>query len=250
MIIFDFTSKYIYGFYFLILSANFTTYLAFMHVMRSQDTPEGPRMKAKTQRWFTIMNILYGLMLPLAVIPYTAPVCNSIMIYPGSMLACNVMFLLNAGFYFYARHYNFFADNADESAPLIDKGKSAEHNEKRRKIFSEQMKSYGNYLYILSTIQVIIILLARVYIDEGDYLACTGGGYQWLYTNVRGELFIAGMMITIMMQSVMIEKFLYRIPNKFGEFDSIKVKTEKAFKAAFKKKLVSFENEAVATAVN
>jgi len=95
------------------------------------------------------------------------------------------------------------------------------------------MKSYGNYLKILSTIQVIIILLARVYIDSGDYLACTGGGYQWLYTNLRGELFIAGMMITIMMQSVMIEKFLYRIPNKYGEFDSIKVKIAHKLKADF-----------------
>ena len=239
LIIFDFTAKYIYGFYFLILSANFTTYLAFMHVLRTQDTPEGAQMKEKTKRWFTAMNIMYALMLPLAVIPYTAPVCNSIMIYPGSMLACNVMFLLNSGFFFYARHYNFFADNAETNEHLL-KAKTPEHNEKRRKIFAEQMKSYGNYLYILSTIQVIIILLARVYIDEGDYLACTGGGYQWLYTNVRGELFIAGMMITIMMQSVMIEKFLYRIPNKFGEFDSIKVKTSKHLKNAFQKKLISF----------
>ena len=112
------------------------------------------------------------------------------------------------------------------------------------------MKSYGNYLKILSTIQIVIILLARVYIDSGDYLACTGGGYQWLYTNLRGEIFVAGMMITIMMQSMMIEKFLYRIPNKFGEFDSIKIRVEKSMKAQFKKKLIDYEQESHTTAVN
>lgn len=188
-------------------------------------------------------------MLPLAVIPWTAPICNSVMIYPGSLLACNIMFLLNSGFFFYARSNKFFAEIDDEKSPLLQE-RSSEQDERKRKILDEQMKSYGNYLKILSTIQIVIILLARVYIDSGDYLACTGGGYQWLYTNVRGEIFIAGMMITIMMQSMMIEKFLYRIPNKHGEFDSIKIRVEKSMKAQFKKKFIDYEKESHTTAVN
>ncbi len=195
------------------------------------------------------MNILYAMMLPLAVIPWTAPICNSVMIYPGSLLACNIMFLLNSGFFFYARSNKFFAEIDDEKSPLLQEI-SSEQDERKRKILDEQMKSYGNYLKILSTIQIVIILLARVYIDSGDYLACTGGGYQWLYTNVRGEIFIAGMMITIMMQSMMIEKFLYRIPNKHGEFDSIKIRVEKSMKAQFKKKFIDYEKESHTTAVN
>ena len=122
-------------------------------------------MRQRTQKWFTFMNIAYAFMLPLAIIPWTAPVCSSIMVYPGSLLACNVMFLLNTGFFIYASFQNFFAGTTnDEKTPLLS-DKSSEYIEKRRKILAEQLKSYGNYLKILSTIQVIIILLARVYID-------------------------------------------------------------------------------------
>ena len=114
-----------------------------------------------------------------------------------------------------------------------------------------QCSSYGNYLLILSVVQVVIILLGVIYIDEGEYLACTGGGYQWVYTSVSGSAFMVTIMVTIMMQSVMIEKFLYRIPNKFGLFDSIKVKpVAERMEVAFAEKFKRMHEDLPATTVN
>lgn len=104
MLISDFTTKYIIGFFFLTLSANFTTYYSLMYVLRHQKTPEGQAMRKKTQKFFTGMNIVYGLMIPLSVIPGTAPICSSLNIYPTTMFMCNVLFLANSGFFFYAQH--------------------------------------------------------------------------------------------------------------------------------------------------
>ena len=87
-------------------------------------------------------------------------------------------------------------------------------------MFKAQMSSYKNYTMILSVVQVVVIVLGEVLIDNGGYLTCTGGGNQWLYSSIGGELFILGMMVTMMMQSVMVEKFLYRIPRDHGHFKS------------------------------
>lgn len=171
------------------------------------------------------MNLLYSLALLFSVMPATAPLCSSLRVYPTSMFWCNILFLMNALFFFFMQWNNFFLQAAEQednaTKPLLSKN---EDHEKYRKIFKERTTSYGNYLKILSVVQVVIILLGKVYIDAGEYLACTAGGFQWISTSIGGELFVAGIMVTIMMQSVMIEKFLYRIPNKYGMFDSIKIK--------------------------
>jgi hypothetical protein len=71
-------------------------------------------------------------------------------------------------------------------------------------------------------IQILVILLGEVFVDKGGYLTCSGGGYQWLYQNIAGELFIFMLMVNMIMQSVLIEKFLYGVPHHYGYFEEIK----------------------------
>lgn len=226
VVIFDFKTQYIFGFFFLILSANYTTFLSLLHVMRNLELPECHAIRKKVHPYFMGMNIAYAATLVMALIPATAPVCSSLSIYPMSMFMCNILFLANTGFFMYCAFNNYLQTPdseaaSDEKSPLTLKG--AEYIEKQRQIYTERMKSYGNYLKILSVLQIVIILLGRVFIDGGEYLACTGGGFQWISTSVSGDLFVAFLMVTIMMQSAMCEKFLYRIPNKYGMFESIKI---------------------------
>jgi len=68
-------------------------------------------------------------------------------------------------------------------------------------------------------IQILVILLGEVFVDKGGYLTCSGGGYQWLYQNIAGELFIFMLMVNMIMQSVLIEKFLYGVPHHYGYFE-------------------------------
>lgn len=128
-------------------------------------------------------------------------------------------------------------DEKDPKERLVENKDKDTHE---REMLTAQCKSYGNYLKILSVVQVIIILLGRVYIDGGEYLTCTGAGYQWIYTSISGSAFSLTIMVTIMMQSVMIEKFLYRIPKNFGYFEEIKIqplteRLEDAFEEKFKR---------------
>ena len=84
------------------------------------------------------------------------------------------------------------------------------------------MWSYNCFTVVLSMIQILVILLGEVFVDKGGYLTCSGGGYQWLYQNIAGELFIFMLMVNMIMQSVLIEKFLYGVPHHYGYFEEIK----------------------------
>ena len=81
------------------------------------------------------------------------------------------------------------------------------------------MWSYNCFTVVLSMIQILVILLGEVFVDKGGYLTCSGGGYQWLYQNIAGELFIFMLMVNMIMQSVLIEKFLYGVPHHHGYFE-------------------------------
>lgn len=192
--------------------------------MRNLELPEGHAIKEKIKPYYYTMNVLYGLAIVMSVIPKTAPICTSLAIYPLSMLWCSILFLANSGFFMYCAFNNYLqTEVTDESSEKTFLLKNDEYVAKQRKIYNERMSSYGNYLKILTVLQIAVILIGRVYVDTGEYLACTGGGYQWISTSIQGELFVAFMMVTIMMQSAMCEKFLYRVPNKNGMFESIKI---------------------------
>lgn len=77
ILIFDFTTRYIFMFYILILSSNFVTYMAFLHVIRTAELPERLDLRKRTKYFYYLMNSLYLLMIPLAFIPGFAPVCSN-----------------------------------------------------------------------------------------------------------------------------------------------------------------------------
>ncbi len=91
-----------------------------------------------------------------------------------------------------------------------------------RRVFKDQMWSYNCFTVCLTMIQIAVILLGEVFVGKGGYLTCTGGGYQWLYQNLAGEGFIFILMMNMIMQSVLIEKFLYGVPHKHGYFEDPK----------------------------
>jgi hypothetical protein len=222
ILIFDFTTRYIFMFYILILSSNFVTYMAFLHVMRTVELPQRLDLRKRTKWFYYLMNSLYLLMIPLAFVPGFAPICSNYKPYPATLFYCNILFLFNSAFFFYMHYNKFFLEKFDEDIETPFASDIA-YDDKIRHVFTQQMNSYHNYTVILSIVQVIVIVLGRIYIYEGGYLTCTGGGYEWLYSSIGGELFILGMMITMMMQSVMVEKFLYRIPLNNGYFEEEKI---------------------------
>jgi hypothetical protein len=64
-----------------------------------------------------------------------------------------------------------------------------------------------------------IVTLGRVHVNHSQFLACTEGGQQWLYTSLAGEFFVFFHIVTVMMQAVMIEKVYYGVPHRQGYFE-------------------------------
>ena len=51
-------------------------------------------------------------------------------------------------------------------------------------------------------------------------LGCAANGVEWLYPTRFGELFITSHIVQILMQGVMLERALYKIPHAHGWFEN------------------------------
>jgi hypothetical protein len=184
------------------------------------------------------MKIIYILMIIVVFIPGLAPVCSNLRTYPTALYWCNVLFIVNACFFWVMYKKNFFrnlSETDNEKYPLISGenahhcgdhahhcGENAHQRDKSRLIFKDQMQTYNCFTVVLSISQIVVIFVGEVFISKGGYLTCTGGGYQWLYQNLAGEAFIFMTMINMMLQSFLIEKFLYSVPHQHGYFEEEK----------------------------
>ena len=94
----------------------------------------------------------------------------------------------------------------------------------RQSMFRKQMRWYLCFSSILATINLTLQILGRTLHLHTDVilLACAQKGYQWVYTSLLGELFIGAHIIQIIMQAVMLEKALYKVPHEIGWFEAPK----------------------------
>ena len=122
ILIFDSIARYLLLFYFLILSSNACSYLSLLHVMRHYEVPEGTGLRNRVKYYFYVMNVIYVLMILAAFIPGFAPACSNISTYPTILSLCNVLFLVNACFFWVMYKEDFFfsqSETEDEKCPII-----------------------------------------------------------------------------------------------------------------------------------
>jgi len=74
-----------------------------------------------------------------------------------------------------------------------------------KKMFRGQMTVYLWFQAVLVVCNVAIQLWGRVFVHNSYFLGCTDGGKQWLYTTIKGELFVGAHMVLIITQAVMLE---------------------------------------------
>jgi hypothetical protein len=67
--------------------------------------------------------------------------------------------------------------------------------------------------------QISVIFLGEFYIGKSDGLTCADDGSKWLYHSIAGEGFIFLVMINMILQCLLIERFLYGVPKKHGCFE-------------------------------
>ena len=82
------------------------------------------------------------------------------------------------------------------------------------------MKFYLFFSTILICINLALQIYGRCVAHESKILGCTSHGTEWLYTTKVGEAYITAHIIQIIMQAVMLEKALYKVPHETGWFES------------------------------
>ena len=87
-----------------------------------------------------------------------------------------------------------------------------------KRLFRKQMNAYLFFQGFLVLCNILIQLWGRVFVHQSGFLGCTERGFQWLYTTITGEVFVACHMMLIITQGVMLEYALYKIPKKMGWF--------------------------------
>ena len=81
------------------------------------------------------------------------------------------------------------------------------------------MTFYVCFSSILVSLNISIQVWGR-FTHHDQVLGCAEHGYTWLYTTTMGEMFITAHIVQIIMQAVMIEKALYKVPHEAGWFEA------------------------------
>lgn len=195
------------------------------------------------------MNVLYGLALVMAFIPRFGPTCTATKVYPPCLNWAAMLFIINFIFhlvisckkdYFFEEgsitedvHGDDFkaandASDKEENESVNDSQLSHQHWESKedhlhKKLFRKQMNVFLIFSGFLALCNIAIQLWGRIFVHNSAFMGCTAGGHQWLYTTVKGEVFVATHMMLIITQGVMLEYALYKVPKKMGWFkESVK----------------------------
>lgn len=82
------------------------------------------------------------------------------------------------------------------------------------------MRFYLCFSTILMCINITLQVYGRFVAHDEKILGCAAGGLQWLYTTTVGEIYITAHIVQIVMQAVMLEKALYKVPHEEGWFEA------------------------------
>ena len=76
LIAFDLTTKYIAGFYLLVFFSNFINFMCLNYLLRKLRSPERKYLRRKTNFYFLMMNIMYGVNLVMTFTETYGPWCS------------------------------------------------------------------------------------------------------------------------------------------------------------------------------
>ena len=93
------TSKYIAGFFVLIIMSNYFNFVGFYKILKNLPGEPGLRLRERTSWYFITMNVLYAATLGLAFVPRFGPTCTSEKVYPACMNWTACLFIINFVFH-------------------------------------------------------------------------------------------------------------------------------------------------------
>lgn len=110
LLVFEFTTKYIVGFFALVMLANYCNFMGFMIMIRHCDTPEVVDLRKHTNVYLVVMNILYAATIALAFTNKFGPYCVASRLYPACMNFTNGLFIINCMYHHYMHANNYWLE--------------------------------------------------------------------------------------------------------------------------------------------
>lgn len=191
-------------------------------------------LKKRTNCYFYTMNILYLLNLVLACFSYFGPFCTQQNLYPKCMSIACALYVINYMYHYYLHKNNYFLQwkglkilnekqdpKLNNQTPLVQIEPEPIETvilKQKMKLYKEQMKVYSHYSFLVSIWGIGIQVLAYVSKHDGGFLGCMESGWQWEYTSIFGSLFTMFHMMSILMQTIMVMKIFYCVPQAQGWF--------------------------------
>ena len=89
------TTKYIAGYWILILASNYFSFLGFYKILTAMPGRPGEVVAEKTKWYFRVMNVLYLFSFVLAFVPRFSPTCTATKVYPPCLNWAAMLFIIN-----------------------------------------------------------------------------------------------------------------------------------------------------------
>lgn len=216
LIALDMTTKYIAGYWIMILVSNYCSFLGFYKILTNMPGRPGEVVQERTKWYFRIMNVLYFLSLVLGFVPRFGPQCTATKVYPPCLNWAAMLFIINFVFhcviackkdYFFEEgsivHEELVPEIADDfvaannasqvsdgsmrthsvhNSSVHDSQISQHHWESQedhlsKKLFRKQMSVYLGFQGFLVICNICIQLWGRVFVHSSGFLGCTAGGW-------------------------------------------------------------------------
>ena len=121
----DLRTKYIAGYWILILASNYFSFLGFYKILTVMPGTPGEVAKRRTKWYFRIMNGLYVIALLLAFLPRFGPYCTATKVYPPCLNWASMLFIINFIFHVCVACKRDFFFSAGETEEEHDDYKAA-----------------------------------------------------------------------------------------------------------------------------
>lgn len=108
VLIFETTTKYIFGFFLLIFFSNYFNFLGFNYLIRNLDTDDAASLKKRTNVYFILMNIAYIVVFSLSFIKWFGPWCSPSNLYPPVLTLCAILYWANCGYHYYLNTHGYY----------------------------------------------------------------------------------------------------------------------------------------------
>jgi len=119
VLVFDLTTKYIFGFFLLLFLASYINFWGFNFMIRHLDTPEGPALRKRMRPYWFIMNALYLTVLGVSFSGRFGPFCDPDHVFPPIMSMTAALFLINSSYHQYLHKRDYFLKWTWEETPEV-----------------------------------------------------------------------------------------------------------------------------------